>query len=143
MCYKYSSREICGEKGYAGSYGCPVGSPIVTRKDDISLCLISLMTVCVCVCACTLAHARACRMCACLAADKVISFEVVQDCPDLRYLGLIGQSVSGPIFFGWAWWGWGEGGCPSRSQPPLSRVWENEQGFPRESSLHQLLEMHV
>lgn len=60
-------------------------SPIVIRRDDISPCIIFLTALCVCMC---------------LAADKVISFHVFQDCPDLRCFVLIRQSNSGPIFLG-------------------------------------------
>ena len=68
--YKYFSRETLG-KTVGGSHGCTAGYPIVTRKNDISLCIISLITLsvceCVCVCECERESVRVC-MCVCARA---------------------------------------------------------------------------
>lgn len=42
--------RLVGKTFAAGSHWCTAGSPIVTRKNDISLCIISLITLCVCMC---------------------------------------------------------------------------------------------
>lgn len=47
--YTYSSRVTSRENGFAGSCSCTVVSPIVTRRDDTSLCTICPVAECVCV----------------------------------------------------------------------------------------------
>ena len=90
--------RLVGKAFAAGSRWCTAGYPIVTRKNDISLCIISLITLCVCVCVCVCVGVCECvSVCVCVCvcvrararahvsgADKVISSEVFQNCPDLR-----------------------------------------------------------
>ena len=93
--YKYFSRETLG-KTFVGSHWCTAGYPIVTRKNDISLCIISLITLSVCECVCVCECERE-SVCVCVrvharmsGGDKVISSEVFQNCPDLRCLYFLG-----------------------------------------------------
>lgn len=81
-------------KTFAGSHWCTAGSPVVTRKNDISLCIISVITLCVCDCVCV-CECEGESVCVCArarvsGADKGISSEVFQNCPDLRCLYLLG-----------------------------------------------------
>ena len=58
-------------KTFAGSHGCTAGSPVVTRKNDISLCIISVIALCVCDCVCVCECERE-SVCVCVRAHACL-----------------------------------------------------------------------